>query len=181
MPTESLTVTAVNFEELQQAFADAPKETLRYVKQVLFRFARRTARQTKQDYLKGRPGIKGGPWARISDRNIRGFTTGADLSGLKAVTKASRIVRTHIEGATITPKAGGLLYLSRKTGRAGQGTVLARVKSVTIPARVPFESVWRRGLPKAGTDVVDATHRAMRVVLDRRMKAITSAITQAVQ
>lgn len=180
MPTQGLIVETVNFDELRQAFDEAPKETFRYVKTALFRFARRAARKTKTGYLKGAPGIKGGPWGRVSDRNIRGFTTGADLSGLKAVTKASRIVRTHIEGATITPRAGGFLFLSRKTGVKGQGQVFARVTSVTIPARIPFESVWRGQLPKAGEDVADAMARAMKVALDRRMKAVSRFVSQAV-
>jgi len=176
MPTENLTAELINVEELAQAFNEAPKETFRYVKTALFRFSRRVARRTKTEYLKGAPGIKGGNWARISDRNLRGFTTGIDLTGLKSVTKASRIIRTHIEGATITAHGSGLLYLSRKTGKAGQGKVFARVKSVTIPARIPFESVWRSELPKAAEDTLDGMDRAMRAAMDRRMKAITSAV-----
>lgn len=176
MPTENLTAQLINVEELAQAFNEAPKETYRYVKTALVRFSRRVARRTKREYLKGAPGIQGGPWARLSDKNVRGFTTGSDLAGLTAVTKASRILRTHIEGATITARGGGSLFLSKKTGKAGQGHVFARVRSVTIPARIPFESVWRSELPKVTEDTLDGMHRAMRAAMDRRMKAITSAV-----
>lgn len=177
MPTDSLTAQWINGEELARAFAEAPVETGRYVKTAFFRFSRRVARRTKTQYLKGAPGINGGRWSRISDRNLRGFTTGNDLGSLKAVSKASRIIRTHIEGATIQARtAGGLLYLSRKNGKAGQGKVFARVQSVRIPARIPFASVWESELPKVAEDTLDAAHRAVRAVTERNMKTITSAV-----
>lgn len=178
MPTDAVIATPINFAELQQAFADAPVETYRYIKAPLFRFARRVAKRVKTESLSGRPGINGGPWKRIKDKNVQGFQTGHDLGSLKAVTKASRIVRTHIEGATITAKGGGFLFLSRKTGKAGTGAVFGRVKSVTIPARVKFEEPWRREIPKAQEQIGDAMHRAMRAALDRRMKAVGSAVSR---
>lgn len=176
MPTDAVYAKAVNFTELQQAFADAPVETYRWVKTPLFRFARRVAKRVKTDSLSGRPGIVGGPWKRLKDKNVQGFQTGTDLSSLKAVNKVSRIVRTHVEGAVITEKGGGFLFLSRKTGKGGTGKVFARVKSVTIPARVKFEEPWRQEIPKATGQIADAVDRAMQTVLDRRMKAISSAI-----
>lgn len=180
MPTNVVIGEAVNFEELQQAFADAPVETYRYVKTPLFRFARRVAKRVKVESLSGRPGIAGGPWKRIKDKNVQGFQTGSDLSSLKAVNKVSRILRTHVEGATITAKGGGFLFLSRKTGTKGTGKVFARVRSVTIPARVKFEEPWRQELPKAQEQIMDATHRAMVGAMDKRMKAISSAIQRVV-
>lgn len=172
MPTAAIAIETVNFDELQKAFDDAPVLAGRYVKQALFRFSRRVARRTKQDYLRGAPGIKGGPWARLKDKNIRGFTVGTDLASLKAISKASRIVRTHIEGAVIQPKRAGYLFLSRKTGRRGQGTIFARVSSVTIPARIPFEQIWRGELPQAEKDVAAAAHRAAQQALEQHMKSL---------
>lgn len=180
MPTDAVIADTVNFEELQQALADAPVETYRYVKTPIFRFSRRVARRVKVEELSGRPGIAGGPWKRLKDRNVRGFSTGSDLGSLKAVTKASRIVRTHIEGATITAKGAGFLFLSRKNGKAGSGKVFARVKSVRIPARVKFEEIWRQEIPKAGEQIADAMQRAMQSVTDRRLKAISSAVQRVV-
>lgn len=180
MPTDGLLVEAKNFEAAAQAFAAAPERTTRYVKQVLLRFARRVARRTKREYLKGAPGIEGGPWARVKDKNIRGFTVGRELTDLKAVTKASRILRTHIEGAVITPRQAGYLYLSKKTGRGGQGQIFARVKSVTIPARIPFEQIWRQEIPTAQTQAVAAAERALREELDQRMTSIASVVSRAV-
>ena len=175
MPTNAIIGQAINFEELKQAFADAPAETPRFVKTPLFRFARRVAKRVKVESLSGRPGINGGPWRRLKDKNMQGFVTGSDLSNMKAVNKASRILRTHIEGATITAKGAGFLFLSRKNGTK-TGSVFARVKSVTIPARVKFEEPWRQEIPKAAEQITDAVHRAMSVALDRRMKAISSAV-----
>ena len=180
MPTDAVVGDAVNFAELQRALAEAPVETARYVKTPLFRFARRVAKRIKVESLSGRPGIKGGPWRRLKDKNVQGFSTGSNLSTLKAVNKISRIVRTHVEGATITAKGGGFLFLSRKSGKAGGGQVFARVKSVTIPARVKVVEPWRQEIPKATAQVADATHRAMAAALDRRMKALTGAVQRAV-
>lgn len=175
MPTDAVIADVVNFTELQQALADAPVETARYVKTPLFRFARRVAKRIKVESLSGRPGIEGGPWKRIKDKNVQGFSTGSDLSTLKAVNKVSRIVRTHVEGATITAKNGGFLFLSRKSGNK-TGSVLARVKSVRIPARVKVTEPWQQEIPKASEQIGDAMHRAMQVVMDRRLKSISSAI-----
>jgi hypothetical protein len=176
MPTDAVIGQAINFDELRQAFAEAPAETARFVKTPMFRFARRVAKRVKVESLSGRPGIAGGPWRRLKDKNVQGFTTGTTLNNLKAVNKVSRILRTHVEGATITAKGGGFLFLSRKTGKTGGGSVFARVKSVTIPARVKFEEPWRQEIPKATEQIGDAVHRAMSVALDRRMKAITSVV-----
>jgi len=179
MPTDGAIVDVVNFEELQQALHEAPVETFRYVKTAMFRFARRVARTVKTESLSGRPGIAGGPWRRLSDKNIQGFTVGTDLASLKSVNKASRIVRTHIEGAVITPKSGGFLFLSRKNGR-GTGRIFARVKSVTIPARVPFEQPWQREIPNATAQIADAVQRALSGALDQRMQAISAAVSRVV-
>lgn len=177
MPSDAIIAKTVNFEELKQALGEAPVETARFVKTPLFRFARRVAKRIKVESLSGRPGIAGGPWRRVSDKNVRGFSAGSDLSTLKAINKVSRIVRTHVEGATITPRAGGFLFLSRKNGKAG-GSVFARVKSVTIPARVKVLEPWQQEIPKAAEQIGDAMRRAVSVALDRRMKAITSAVSQ---
>jgi len=179
MPTDAITVETVNFEELQRAFEATPTLAAKYVKTALFRFSRRVARRTKRDYLKGAPGIEGGRWARLSDKNIRGFTVGTDLGSLKAVSRASRIVRTHIEGAVIKPKEAGMLYLSEKTGQRGKGRIFARVASVTIPARIPFERVWRSEIPQGSTEVLDAAHRAAHQALQERMKTL-GAIAQRI-
>jgi len=176
MATQGIFVEAVNFRELQQAFADAPAETARFVKTPMFRFARRVAKRVKVDSLSGRPGIKGGPWRRLKDKNVQGFTTGSDLGSLKAVNKVSRILRTHVEGATITAKDGGFLFLSRKSGTMGKGAIFARVRSVTIPARVKVVEPWQQEIPKAIEQVGEAVHRAMRVVLERRMQAFSGAV-----
>ena len=175
---DGLTVTTINFEEAQRAFREVPAIAAKFTKTALFRFARRVAKRTKTDYLSGRPGIKGGPWRRIKDRNVRGFTAGNDLSDLRAVNKVSRIVRTHVEGATITAKGAGFLFLSRKTGKTGSGKIFARVRSVTIPARIPFETVWRKELPRGEKEIGDALHRAVNLTLDQRMTVISKHLNK---
>lgn len=176
MPQNQIIADAVNFEELQQAFADAPKEAARWIKTPLFRFARRVTKRIKRESLSGRPGIEGGPWKRAKDKNVKGFSVGNDLSNLKAVNKVSRILRTHVEGAIITPKQAGLLWLSKKTGVAGKGKIFAFASSVKIPARVKVVEPWNQETPKASEQVLDAAHRAVQLSIDRRMKSLTNAV-----
>ena len=78
---------------------------------------------------------------------------------------------------TITPKQGGFLFLSKKNGVAGKGRIFARVRSVTIPARLHFQETWTAEIPDGTKRVSDAMERAMRVALERRMKAITSTVS----
>lgn len=188
MLTDAVIANTVNFTELQQAFADAPVETARWVKTPLFRFARRVRRRVIQQ-MTGRRGE--GPLAKGSGEalfggqfkrgnHVQGLQVGNSLGGMRAVNRVSRVLRTHIEGATITAKGAGFLFLSRKTGKAGTGAVFARVKSVTIPARVKFEEPWRQEIPRATEQIGDAMHRAMRAALDRRMKVISSAVQRIV-
>lgn len=174
MPTDALTIRGVNFTEVKIALALAPALAQKYANTALFRFSRRVARRVKVESLHGRPGIQGGPWARLKDKNVRGFSTGKSLGSLKSVVKVSRIVRTHVEGATIHAK-GGMLTLSTKTGKKGGGTIFARVKSVTIPPRVNVVEPWRQEIPKAEADVQDALRRAIKKTLDDHMKAITKS------
>lgn len=179
MPSDAIIATAHNFEELKRAFGEAPGEAAKFVKTPLFRFARRVARRVKTESLSGRPGIVGGPWRRISDKNARGLAVGTTLETLKAVNRFSRVLRTHIEGATISAPTGGLLTLRQnKTGR-GTGAIFARVKSVQIPARVKVVEPWRAELPTVEKQVMEALHRAVRVVIDRRTKAVTGTISSA--
>ena len=175
---DGISVTPINFTEVQQAFKETPDIAARFAKTAMIRFARRVAKHTKQDYLRGRPGIVGGPWARSKDKNVRGFTIGNNLSTLQAVSRVSKIVRTHVEGATITAKAGGFLFLSRKNNIKGGGKIFARIRSVRIPARIPFEAVWRQELPRGTKEIGDALHRAVNLSLDQRMKVISQYINK---
>lgn len=189
MPTDAVIGDAVNFEELRQALADAPELTAQYIKGELFRFARRVRRRTIQQMTgaeakgpraksSGAP-LFGGQFKR--GKHVQGFSAGTDLDSLKAVTKISRILRVHEEGATITPRAGGLLFLSRKTRVAGKGQLFARVKSVTIPARLHFRQAWDQQLPDGEKRVHDAMERAMRVAMERRMKALSATVQRLVR
>ena len=179
---DQITMTPINFRELQQAFDATPERTTAFVKQAMLRFARKVRRDTIRD-MNGRKAM--GPQAKSPSEplfggqfkqggNVKGFTSGTDLASLKAVTKISRILRVHEEGGTITPKQAAYLALSRKTGVVGKGTVLARVKSVTIPPRLHFRKAWDTNLPDATTKVLDATARAMRMAIDDRLNMVGS-------
>lgn len=186
MPTQGLIVETANFTELQQAFAEAPWHTTRFVKGAFLRFARRVRRSTIQQMT----GAKGkGPLAKGAGealfggqfkrgKHVKGFVVGADLSSLKAVSKISRILRVHEEGATITPKAAGMLFLSRKTGGLSGGKIFSRVKSVTIPPRLHFKAAWEKETSRGQQEVLDAAERAMRLSMEQRMKVVSSYVNK---
>lgn len=177
MPTEIVTNT-LNFAELSRALELAPGLVQRNVKTELFRFARRVRRKVIRERMSGPPGINGGQFKK--GKHVQGFVTGNDLASLKAVNKISRILRVHEEGATITAKAGGFLYLSKKNRVKGQGKIFARVKQVVIPARLGFEQLWRRELPDGLQRVANGVDRAMKEAVDRQLKAVTGSIKRLV-
>jgi len=186
MPTQGVIVDAVNFDELQQAFAAAPVTTTRFVKGAMGRFSRRVRRRTIQQ-MTGSKGV--GPLSKPAGAalfggqfkrggHVKGFLTGADLSSLKSVSKISRILRVHEEGATITPTQAGMLFLSKKNGKLGAGKVFARVKSVTIPPRLHFTQAWANEIPRGEKEVLAAAHRALRLSMEQRMKVISQYVNK---
>lgn len=173
MPTEIVTNT-INFAELSRALELAPGLVQRNVKTEMTRFARRVRRKVIRERMNGAPGINGGQFKK--GKHVQAFVTGNDLASLKAVNKISRILRVHEEGATITAKDGGFLFLSKKNRVKGQGKIVARVKQVVIPARLGFEQLWRREVPDGLKRIDAGVQRAMKEALDRQMKAVSSFI-----
>lgn len=175
---DSASVSTVNLEELRAALDDAPRQTFTFTKQEMLRFGSRFRKKFIRERMSGPPGIKGGAFAQgKNNKNVRGFAKGTDLRDLRTVLKVSRLLAPHETGATITPKHGEFLYLSRKTGKAGHGHIFARVRSVTIPPRLHFRETANREIagdliPKIGT----AMQRAMRVAMEQRMKSLTGLV-----
>ena len=195
MPDE-IRVTAVNFDVVQEGFRIAPDRAAKFARQELDRFAKRvrkrviqgmsgrkalvtrstksgfqflsSVRKSPNDPLYGGQFKKGG--------HIKARAGGTDLNSLYAVTSISRILRVHEEGATITPKQAGFLFLSRKSGTAGGGHIFARVKSVTIPPRLGFEKKWNEMVPDGTKRVESAINRAVVEALTRKMKAVSAGI-----
>lgn len=199
MATQGLSLTSHNLKELEQAFSDAPIESWRFAKNEMQRFAKRVRRKTirsmsgrrsvmgQEDEFgraKGKPRtvqaksasepLHGGQFKQ--GKHIQGFATGGDLPGLKAISTISRILRVHEEGATITPTKAAALYLSRKTNTLGAGRIFARAKSVVIPKRLHFQEIWESEIPDGARRVMDGVRRALRVVMDRRLKALSATI-----
>lgn len=176
-----VSVQAVNLVELGQAMRDAPKETLTFLKQDFSRFGARFIKKFKRERLSGPPGIKGGPWARARDKNARAFAStsgpGEPLENLRVVAKLSRLLRPHETGATITPKKGQYLYLSKKTGKAGQGKIFARVTAVKIPARLGFVEMFKAESARDLVPRIPATlQRVFKMVFKRRMTQVASVL-----
>ena len=195
MPDE-IRVIAVNFDVVQEGLRLAPDRAAKFAKQELGRFAKRVRRRVIQG-MSGKKSVvarntKSGFQFLSSARkspsealfggqfkkggHIQARAGGTDLNNLYGVTKISRILRVHEEGATITAKGAGFLFLSRKTGSAGGGKIFARVKSVTIPPRLGFEKTWNAMVPDGIKRVESGINRAVFEALTRKMKAVSSGI-----
>ena len=192
---DHIRVIAVNFDVVQEGFRIAPGRAYKFAKQELDRFAKRVRKRVIQG-MTGRKALVvrlpkaglrfmssaakspseplyGGQFKKGG--HIKARAGGTDLTNLYAVTSISRILRVHEEGATITPKQAGFLFLSRKTGKAGAGNIFARVKSVHIPPRLNFEKTWNQMVPDGTRRVESAINRAVFDALTSRMKAVQSA------
>lgn len=182
-------VRTVNFEEVQQALRDAPDVAYTYVKSEMGRAANRFRTQVIQQRLRGRPGLNWGERKKIGG-NIKTEVTGRALAGLVLRVRASRFLAAHEYGAMITAKDGGWLYL--RTGKEGHGAggfessgggvsksealIFARVRSVTLPARLGYRAVWDSMRPDIIKGIEAALGRAMQVAFERRMQSLVGAL-----
>ena len=167
-----------NVTEFGQALGEAPQDVFTFAKQELGRGIRRFRKTVIRERMSGGAGLDWKNKPAIKGK-IRAFAFGDDLSSLGAQSRISRLLRVHEEGATITAKNGGYLYLSRKTGKSGRGAIFARLRSVTIPARLGFVDTWNRvGKPDLLAKLQSAIERGFRVAMERRMKALQSFVSK---
>lgn len=184
----------INVDELHRALGLAPGLVQRNVKSEMFRWARRVRKKVIRERLSGRPGIEGGQFKK--GKHVQAFVVGNELANLKAVSKISRILRAHEEGAVIPGpvairlqkglpqdprKVPGIFKLAGKPALAvkdGNGIRILYMlrRNVRIPARLGFEALWRRELPEAYEKINAGVERAIREALDKQMKEIARAI-----
>lgn len=192
---DGIKVLTINFDVVQEGFRLAPDRTYKFAKQEMDRFALRVRKKVIQG-MNGRKSVftrttKHGVQVLSSAKSpgdrlyggqfkegghIKAYAKGTDLASLRAVNSISRILRVHEEGATITPKKAGFLFLSRKAA-GGQGMMFARVKSVHIPPRLNFDRTWNQLVPDGINKIEKAVGRAVREAITLRMQAIQSGVT----
>jgi hypothetical protein len=180
---DGATVVIYNLEEFQQALTDAPKEVFTFVKQEMGRGVNRFRKTFIRERLRGRPGIL---WTNTKQvgGNVKTSLTGTDLADLTAKVKLSRFLQVHELGATITPKKGPYLFLRKTAGNRFQGNpgkIFAKVKSVTIPARLGFVTLWDREKGAIVTKVAAAIDRGFQVAMERRVKAVSRALLAGIE
>ena len=162
-----------NFTELQQAFQDAPAQMFRFSRGEMTRFSARFRKKFIKERLSGRPGIKWGT-ARKVGKNVQSVVSGSSLDTLAVTGTLSRFLRVHEEGAVIQAKAG-FLFLSKKTGVKGQGKIFAKVKSVTIPARLGFVTMFKaQAVADLQPRLQKAAVRAVQVAMEQKLKQVTT-------
>lgn len=208
MPTDAIKIETLNFNEVAQAFEDAPELASAYLKREMHRAAARVRKRFMEQRMHGPPGIRGGEWLKQHKRHIKYWTIGRDLGSLQSAIRIGRFLTPHEFGGTVTaqhkgrdmlripigprrklPTRGGfegnhikgLVFIRRK----GKSPLLAEIVGgkmiprfvlkgrIVMKARLGFAQTVMNEWPKEFPKLQETLHRAVRVSLERRMRAIS--------
>lgn len=146
-----------------------PALTFTYVKQEMVRFGNRFRKRLRKERMSGRPGINAPKLSK--GKNLSAWTKGDSIQNLTTTARITRILVAHEQGAKINADGGGYLYIHGKNRQ-----IVARVKSVTIPARLGFRSMWREMVPDEKARIQNAMNRAVKVASERNVQQIIKNI-----
>jgi hypothetical protein len=215
MPTDGVIVQAINFEEVRQAFAEAPDLAYRYLRTEMHRATARVRRRFMAQRMHGPPGIRGGEWLKQHKRHLKYWTAGQGLGSLQSGIRISRFLAQHEFGGVVTaqhkgrdmlripigprwklPTRGGFdgnrihgLIFIRRPGKApllaekvGEQLIPRFVLKgrVVMKARLGFKETVLREWPLEFPKLQEALHRAMRVSVEQRMKAVSALVQRLV-
>jgi len=107
MATDGIKVDSINFDEVAQAFAEAPELAARYLKTEMFRATARVRKRFMAQRMSGPPGINGGVWKKQHKRHIKYWTIGNELSSLQSGIRISRFLTPHEFGGPVTAQNKG--------------------------------------------------------------------------
>ncbi|MCH7859510.1 MAG: hypothetical protein IID14_07410 [Candidatus Marinimicrobia bacterium] len=110
---------------------------------------------------------------------VRAFTLGRTLGELTLHVKVAPFPGFHEEETTVTGTPT-LAIRDRSGGARGvEAPVVAQVRSVTIPARLGFERIWRDEIPVTLAKSQVAVGNALRVALERETKQARAVVSRA--
>lgn len=164
----AISLALVNLPAFVEGLRESQTLQLRFMRTELKRGAQRIRKHFIREQLQGLPGIKAGKLAK--GRNVFTFVHGKSPDRLQAEIGISRILHVHEAGLTITPQKADALYLSKKTGTAGQGNIFATAQKVIIPARLKFRERVAADAPEVLAKVGDAGLRASQVAMTKALK-----------
>lgn len=215
MSTDAIKVETLNFQEVSQAFKEAPELAGQYLKAEMHRATARVRKRFMAQRMHGPPGIRGGEWLKQHKRHIKYWTIGRDLGSLQSAIRIDRFLAQHEFGGTVTaqhkgrdmlripigprrklPTRGGfegnrikgLVFIRRK----GKSPLLAEIVGdqmiprfvlkgrIVMKARLGFAQTVMTEWPKEFPKLQEALHRAVRVSLERRMKAVSAFVQRLV-
>lgn len=202
--SDGISVRAVNFEELQAAFNEAPALALRYTRSEMGRFGKRFRKKFIRAYLKGTPGIKWDESKKKIGKNVRADVTGQfRLEDLTLTMAISRILRKHEEGGEIVPTGGrkalvipmreglpakprvvkglfripGTPLLAIKSGGDGMKVLYVLVRKIRMKKRLDFRGMVDREVESdLRPRLLNALSRSVRVAMEQRLKANVARI-----
>lgn len=156
---------------------------VRFMRGEMSRGLKRIRKSFISTQLKGPPGIKGGELAK--GRHVFTGVSGDSKDSIGGRIGISRILNVHEQGVTITPKAGGKLYIQSRSkntrtpflkGSKEQSSIVAVVDKVVIPKRLHFRE--HVNSMKAGVlrKVGEEAFRASEVALKDSMKKVLAKV-----
>lgn len=183
----------IGLEQVQQAMREAPDLAFRYCKGALGRDGKQFKKRFIAERLSGRPGIT---WkdAKRAGGGMKTSISGTDLASLRFTARLSRWLTKHEIGGTITPTKGPFLIITAPVGGGGdnmndenftprkvyQGArrsfvILRRVRSVQIPARLGFKTLFNSMTQTVFVPhLKEALHRAMTKAFEQKAKSVVN-------
>jgi hypothetical protein len=170
----TLAIVVEGLSELRATIVDAQKLKVQFMRSEFKRGGNRVRREFIRRDLSGRPGIEGGPWRK--GKHIFSYVVGKHPDDVGVMVGINKALRVHEEGHTFHPVKGQYLYLrSGKHGR-GTGTIVGRVKQVTIPKRTHFVDLTKEMAPDIVRKAGEAGYRGVVVAAERHLKSFSGAL-----
>ena len=150
----------------QAAMKHAPENLYREIRSAWKAHHRKFSGVMKRERMSGRPGLKA-PTGTLR-RGLVVKDEGNSLNTLEVSTMFTGahafFAHVHETGMVISAKGGGYLTFPIRSGGAARSTKItgwARVKSVTIPARLGFKKTFDRMTPALVKATNTAVHKAL--------------------
>lgn len=167
------------FENVTPMLQRTKDLTFSFVKQEMVRFGNRFRKRMVKERMSGRPGIDAPKLAK--GKNLSAWTKGDDLSNLTTTARITRILVKHEKGGPIFSRSGGYLFLQNRGGKwnattTSSSNIFAKMRSVNIPARLGFRSLWNEVIPDERQRIKQAMNNAIKVAGERNVQNVIKII-----
>lgn len=170
----SLSITLLGATEFIRGIQEAQITKVRFMRSELKRGGQRVRREFIRRDLSGRPGIHGGKFRK--GKSVFSFVKGTSDNDLAVNVGLSKGLNVHEQGFTFLPKKGSYLYIRKGKHGRGTGTIVARVKQVTIPKRTHFVPLTKQMAPEVLRKAGEAGVRGVQVAVEKSSKRFMAGL-----